>query len=250
MIVAYLQRHCNLSYDKARQKVWLVDSKGLVSSSRTDVLAHHKQPYAHVLPSGASVHNADGILDAVKLVKPSVLIGVSAQGGTFTEAVCKQMASTNRNPVIFALSNPTSKAECTAQQAYQWTNGKCVFASGSPFDPVTLNGKTFVPGQGNNAYIFPGVGLGAIACGAKTLTDDDLAIAASALAKQVTPARLETGCAYPPLSDIRNVSLMIAAAVAENIMKEGRADPILQKTLKSFDAIKERCRSMMYEPKY
>lgn len=145
--------------EEARKYIWLVDSRGLVSSSRQDALAHHKIPYAHDLPTDREFSRDDYVegensilMDAIRLIRPTALIGVSAQGATFTQGVCREMATINASPLIFALSNPTSKSECTAQQAYEWTDGRCVFASGSPFDPVTLaDGKYFVPGQGNNA---------------------------------------------------------------------------------------------------
>jgi malic enzyme len=187
------------------------------------------------------------LLDAIKLIKPSALIGVSAQGGAFTKEICQEMAKINESPLIFALSNPTSKAECTPTQAYEWTNGKCVYASGSPFDPVTLtDGRKFVPGQGNNAYIFPGVGLGALACGASTITDNDFYVAAAVLAEQVSAERLNQGCAYPPLSEIRNVSVKIANAVAKNIYKNKRAS-IKPDNNGDYLAI---CKQIKYEPHY
>lgn len=227
-LIAIAVRHetgCTL--EEARSKIWLVDSRGLVSNARTDKLADHKLHYAHQPPAN---HKDDqfctgnALMDAIKLLEPTAIIGVSAQGGSFTKEICEEMNRLNENPLIFALSNPTSKAECTAQQAYEWTNGRAVFASGSPFQPVTLaDGRTFVPGQGNNAYIFPGVGLGAVSVDAEFVNWDDMYVAASALAAQVTPEDLAKGCAYPPLSDIRKVSLHIAAAVAENMVKTGRA---------------------------
>ncbi len=138
-----------LSLDDARKKIWLVDSRGLITSARdVSKLEHHKLPYAHSL-EGAS--DAVSLLEAVRLLKPTALIGVSAQGGSFTEEVIREMAKLNKNPLVFALSNPTSKSECTAQQAYEWSDGRAVFASGSPFAEVTFNGKRYVPGQGNNA---------------------------------------------------------------------------------------------------
>lgn len=197
-----------LSKGEAKRKCWFVDSKGLVVKSR-DNLQDHKLPYAHdheFLPD---------LMSAMETLKPTALIGVSGQPQTFTQPIVEQMAGMNERPIIFALSNPTSKAECTAEQAYTWTGGRAIFASGSPFDPVTLEGKTYVPGQGNNAYVFPGVGLGVIASGARHVTDEMFAAAARALAHEVSEHDLEKGCIYPPLTKIGDVSAMIAAAVAE-----------------------------------
>ena len=254
LVASAIQKETGCTEKEARKKIWLFDSQGLVSSSRTDKLAHHKVPYAHVLSSSSSSSSIPGngsgdlLLDAVKLIKPTALIGVSAQGGSFTQQICEEMAALNDAPLIFALSNPTSKAECTAEQAYKFTNGRAVFASGSPFDPVTLSdGRHFVPGQGNNAYIFPGVGLGALVAGAKTITDEDLYVAAVQLAKLVSPDRLEKGCAYPPLSEIREVSLKIAAAVAQNICEGGRGKPTSSFSSKGFY---QACKDASYTPQY
>jgi len=201
---------------EARQHCWLVDSKGLVVKSRAG-LAAQKLPYAH-----EHVPVAD-FLSALKALKPTAIIGVAAVGGTFTPEVLRQMADTNQHPIVFALSNPTSKAECTAEQAYQGTDGRALFACGSPFGPVQFAGRTLVPRQGNNSYIFPGVGLGAIACGATRITDEMFLAAAHTLAAQVTPADLNQGSLFPPLSNTREVSARIAVAVAEVAYKRGLA---------------------------
>ena len=221
----------------AMERIWYVDSTGLVCKSRTD-LAVHKKPFAHDHPFIGS------LLEAVENLQPTCLIGVSGTPQTFTKPVVEAMARINKRPVIFALSNPTSKAECTAEQCYGWTEGRALFASGSPFDPVELNGKRHVSGQGNNAYIFPGIGLGAIVCEATRITDEMFSRAAHALAEQVTDADLATGCLYPPLQQIRKVSAHIAAAVAEVAYDEGlalkpRPDDLLQ-------AMKDS----MYNPAY
>jgi len=196
-----------LSEAEARKRIWLVDSRGLVVKDR-EGLNKHKLPYAHEhAPVG-------DFLSAIKTLKPTAIIGVAAVGGTFTLEVLRTMAEINEQPIVFALSNPTSKAECSAEEAYRHTDGRALFACGSPYDPVTLNGKTFVPRQGNNSYIFPGVGLGAIACGATLVTDEMFMAAARTLAGLVTDDDLKQGSLYPALPRIREVSLQIAAAVA------------------------------------
>ncbi|XP_074626264.1 NADP-dependent malic enzyme-like [Acropora palmata] len=208
-----------LSEEDAKRRIWLVDSKGLIVKDRAvGGLNEQKLKYAH------SMEHIRTLAEVVKKVKPTVIIGVAAVAGAFTEEIVKSMASFNERPVIFALSNPTSKAECTAEQAYTWTNGKAVFASGSPFSPVTLpDGRQFVPGQGNNSYIFPGVALGVIASKAQHVTDEMFLLAAESLADQVTSSQLEKGCLFPPLSDIREVSFRVAVDVVKLAYASGLA---------------------------
>jgi malate dehydrogenase (oxaloacetate-decarboxylating)(NADP+) len=215
LIVSAMVRE-GLPEREARQRCWFVDSKGLVVASRTD-LASHKRPYAHQhTPAG-------DLLAAVEALKPTAIVGVSTQPGSFTEAVVKAMARINPRPIIFPLSNPTSKSECTAAEAYGWSGGTAVFASGSPFDEVTWQGRTFVPGQGNNAYIFPGVGLGVLLSRATRVTDTMFYTAARTLAVGVSQESLDRGLLYPRLRDIRGVSARIAAAVAGVAYDEGLA---------------------------
>jgi len=197
-----------LSQKEAHRHCWFVDSKGLVVKSRTD-LAEHKLSYAHEYPFHKD------LLSAVEAVKPTAIIGVSGQPGTFTPEIIKAMGRINERPIIFALSNPTSKAECTAEEAYRYTDKRAIFASGSPFPDVNINGKTFVPGQANNAYIFPGVGLGVVASAASRVTDEMFTAAAKSLTNQVSTEDLKVGRIYPSLSRIREVSAKIALVVAE-----------------------------------
>lgn len=201
----------------ARERCWFFDSKGLVTRDRGDVLAHHKQPFAHAAPG------ATDLIEAVRMLRPTALIGVAGAGPAFTREVIEAMAEINPRPVIFALSNPTSKAECTATEAYTHSGGRAIFASGSPFAPVTLDGVTHVPGQGNNVYIFPGVGLGVLACQAAHVTDSMFLAAARALARRVTGQDLAKGRVYPDLKGIRDVSLDIAVAVAQTAYSLGLA---------------------------
>lgn len=202
---------------EARRRCWFVDSRGLVVSSRTD-LAEHKRRYAHDHPPAA------GLAEAVDALQPTGIIGVSGQPGTFTQPVLNAMGRYNERPIVFALSNPTSRAECTARQAYAWTEGRAIFASGSPFDPVEHDGRTHVPGQANNAYVFPGIGLGVLASRARHVTDAMFMAAARVLADQVDEQDLALGRVFPPLTDIRSVSLAIATAVAEVAWAGGLAD--------------------------
>jgi malate dehydrogenase (oxaloacetate-decarboxylating)(NADP+) len=192
--------------DDARRQLWFVDLNGLVVRERTDLLPHNR-PYAH---------DADrmGFVEAIDSIQPHVLIGATGAPGTFTQTVIERMSRINRRPTIFALSNPTSRAECTADQAYAWSGGRAIFASGSPFAAVTCDGKTFRPAQGNNAYVFPGIGLGAVACRARTLPDELFLEAARTLAGLVRQTDLDQGSIYPPLREIRKISLAIAASVA------------------------------------
>jgi malate dehydrogenase (oxaloacetate-decarboxylating)(NADP+) len=216
VFVAALEEQ-GIDEEEARKQCWFVDSKGLLVASR-DTLPEHKKPYAHEHPP------LDGFVDAVKALQPTAILGLSGQPSTFTKDVVKAMAEINERPIIFALSNPTSKAECTAEQAYSWSDGRAIFASGSPFDPVKFGNQTFVPGQGNNAYIFPGVGLGAIISRARVITDEMFLAAAHSLANQVSDADLERGRVYPAFSRIRKVSALIAYDVAKIAYDKGLTD--------------------------
>jgi malate dehydrogenase (oxaloacetate-decarboxylating)(NADP+) len=226
-----------VSEAEALRRTWLVDSRGLVVKNRAG-LTDHKLRYAH---DHAPVGD---FLTAIHTLKPTAIIGVAAVGGAFTPEVLQVMAELNERPIVFALSNPTSKAECSAEEAYRHTGGRALFACGSPYDPVRLDGKTFVPRQGNNSYIFPGVGLGAIASGARLVTDEMFMAAAHTLAYLVDPDDIEQGSLYPALPRIRDVSAHIAAAVAEVAYKRGLATVPRPNDLMAF------IESQMYNPLY
>jgi len=196
-----------LAPEEARGRLWFVDLNGLVVRSRTDLMEHNL-PYAHD-------HAPLDFERAIDAIRPHVLIGATGAPGTFTRSVVERMSAIHERPVIFALSNPTSRAECTAEQAYSWSGGRAVFTSGSPFGPVRVRGRELRPGQGNNAYVFPGIGLGAVACRARSLPDELFLAAARTLAERVGADRLAEACLYPPLTEIRRISLAIAVSVAE-----------------------------------
>lgn len=239
LIALEISKKCQIPLEEARKNIWLVDSKGLIVSSRKESIQHFKKPWAH------DHKPIKELVDAVKAIKPTVLIGTSGVGQTFTQEVVETMAELNEKPIILSLSNPTSQSECTAEQAYKWSKGRAIFASGSPFAPVEYEGKTFVPGQANNAYIFPGFGLGLIMSGTIRVHDDMLLAASEALAEQLMEEHYEKGMIFPPFRNIRKISARIAAKVAAKAYELGLATRLPQpKEL-------EKCaESSMYSPSY
>jgi len=205
-----------LPIKEARQRSWLFDVKGLVITSRTD-LQDFQRPFSHDQSAVAS------FVEAIETIKPTCIIGVSTVPKLFNQQVIEAMSRVNERPIIFPYSNPTSRSECSAEEAYRWSNGKAIFASGSPFGPVQFGGKTFVPGQGNNVYIFPALGMAILATQAKLVTEAMFIVAAKAVAEQVTPEQLETGLIYPHQSQIFEASIHVAMKVAERIFEDNLA---------------------------
>lgn len=236
LLVAALMEE-GLSRQDAQRHCWFVDSKGLIVNKRTD-LKGHKLDYAH------DHDRVDDFLEAVQRLRPTAIVGVSGQTGRFTKEVLQAMAEINERPVVFALSNPTSKAECTAEEAYRHTEGRAIFASGSPFPAVTLGDRRFVPGQGNNVYIFPGVGMGVMASGATKVTDEMFLAAAKTLAGEVSETDLRFGRVYPPLPRIREVSLAVAKEVAKIAYSRNLA------VLPPPADLHATIEALMYEPDY
>lgn len=236
MVTAAL-RGQGLSEAQARSHCWLMDSKGLVVAARQD-LSEHKRPYAQAHPP---LQDLPAIVAALR---PTVLIGASGAAGLFSESVLRELARHTAQPVVMALSNPTSRAECTAEQAYAWTEGRALFAGGSPFAPVQHAGRTHVPGQGNNSFIFPGLGLGLLASGATRVSDAMFFAAARALADQVTPADLASGRIFPGAQQLRVVAAAVARAVAETAYEAG-----LSRLHRPVD-LGVALHSRMFEPRY
>jgi malate dehydrogenase (oxaloacetate-decarboxylating)(NADP+) len=226
-----------MSPENARARTWLFDVKGLIESSRND-LADFQKPYAH---SHAPVKT---FVDAIESIKPTAIIGVSTVAKAFNEPVIEAMARINQRPIIFPYSNPTSHSECTAEEAYQWSEGRAVFASGSPFPPVRWRDRTFVPGQGNNVYIFPAIGMAVYATRAKRITEEMFITAARAVAEQVTKAELDVGLIYPPQSEILKTELYAAQRVAEVIFQRDLARVAKPADIGAF------IQSQTYKPEY
>jgi malate dehydrogenase (oxaloacetate-decarboxylating)(NADP+) len=203
--------------EDARKAFYLIDTKGLVTNNRGDKLQAHKIPWART----DQTEQIKDLIDIVKKFKPTAMIGLSGTPNVFTEEIVKEMAKHTTRPIIFPLSNPTSKAECSAEQAYKWTDGKAIFAAGSPFAPVTLNGTVYTPGQGNNMYIFPGLGMGSFLSRATEISDEMILTAAETLVDCVTDEMLAAGSIYPPLNMIRDISLKIAVRVMEKAQEQG-----------------------------
>lgn len=226
-----------LSEQEAIARITLMDVNGLLETSRTD-LSTHQQRYAKDSPATTS------LLDVITAVRPSVLVGVSTSGGAFTQDVVKAMSSLNAQPIILPLSLPESNAECTAEQAYEWSNGKALFAAGLQYPEVTLNGRIFYPGQANNFYIFPALGLAVYATCPKLITDALVIQAAHALADQVDPSGRARGRLFPPQTDILEVSITSACRIADYIFDQGMA------TVERPQDIRAWIESILYSPQY
>jgi malate dehydrogenase (oxaloacetate-decarboxylating)(NADP+) len=200
----------------ARRRNALFDINGLLVTSRTD-LADFQKPFAQEHPPVST------FVEAVEALRPTGIIGVSTVPKLFNREVIQAMARINERPIIFPYSNPTSRSECTAEEAYKWSEGRAVFASGSPFPPVEINGRRFVPGQGNNVYIFPAMGMAVFATEATRVTEEMFIVAAQAVAEQVTEENLSMGLIYPPQSRILEASLHVAERIAACILEKGLA---------------------------
>ena len=226
-----------MSLKEAQSRVYMFDVNGLLESTRTD-LVDFQIPYAH---SHAPTRD---FAAAIESIKPTTIIGVSTIGGAFSQKVVEAMCRVNERPIILALSNPTSCAECTPEQAYTWSNGKAIYAAGVPFSPVTFKGQTFIPGQANNFYIFPAVAMAIYATEAKRVTDEMFIEAAKAVADQVSPELLKQGLLYPLQGDILETEIKTAARVAKLVFDSGLAGVERPADMESL------IRSHVYTPAY
>jgi malate dehydrogenase (oxaloacetate-decarboxylating)(NADP+) len=226
----YTREPHNLSEEEAKKKFFLVDTKGLVTADRGDRLAEHKKYFARSDLGGKQCGTLE---EVIEFVKPSALIGLAATGGIFTEEIVRSLTSNvtaggaTRRPILFPLSNPTTKAECTFAQAIEWTDGKAIFASGSPFPaytPSTPIGEhtTYYPNQGNNVYVFPGLGMGAVLAKAEKVTDDMVYASAAALCDSLTQEEVDVGLIYPRIERVRQASV----EVARSVMRMARQDKV------------------------
>lgn len=223
--------------EEARKRTMLFDVKGLVVQSRDDI-ADFQKPFA------LDHAPIDDFAKAVEALKPTAIVGVSTVPKLFTKQVIEAMTASNARPIIFPYSNPTSRSECTAEEAYRWSQGRAVFASGSPFPPVHYEGKTFIPGQGNNVYIFPAMGMAVYATQARRVTDAMFIVAARAVAEQVGDDSLATGLIYPPQSKILAASLHVAVKIAEHIFEHDLA------RVDRPENIEEHIRALAYAAQY
>ena len=236
-LITSAMRREGLGETEARQRIWFFDSRGLVEAGRHD-LAAHKQPYAH------QHQPVNRFLEAVESLRPTGIIGLSTQGGAFDESILEAMARLNAQPIVFALSNPTSSSECSAETAYRVSRGRALFASGSPFPPVTSEGRVLVPGQANNAYIFPGMGLGIVLSQASRVSEGMFHVAARVVAEAVDSEELARGTLLPGLDRIRELSVQVSAAVVQLAVEEGLSRETLP------DDVVAWVRKRLYQPVY
>jgi malate dehydrogenase (oxaloacetate-decarboxylating)(NADP+) len=236
LIVSAMVRE-GLPLKEAQARISLFDVNGLLEPSRKD-LFDFQAPYAH--PHAPT----RDFVAAIESLRPTAIIGVSTVGKAFTRQVVEAMSRINDRPIIFALSNPTDHAECTPEEAYQWSKGKALYAAGVQFPPVSYGGQTLLPGQANNLYIFPAVGMAIYATQTKRVTDEMFIEAAQALADQVTPAHLQQGLLYPPQSNILEIEIKTAARVARVVFESNLARVARPADYEVF------IRSHVYRPEY
>jgi malic enzyme len=245
MVTAFVEE--GLSREEAMARIWTVDSKGLVTKARSN-LEDFKATYAKDVDEVANFSSRGRshitLEETIENVEPTILIGTSGSPGTFSERVIKAMAKVNRRPIIFPLSNPTSKSECRPEDAIPWSGGRAIIATGSPFPPVTYNGTRYRISQGNNAFVFPGIGLGLTVSRAKRVTDTMFLEAAKALAAQVTQKDLDVVAVFPELTRIRECSLAVACATVQQAVREGHAEPGI------LDNLEQKLRQAMWYPEY
>ncbi|KAI8097013.1 uncharacterized protein BX664DRAFT_258166 [Halteromyces radiatus] len=246
-IQEYFTTEHNMTEDQAKRLFWIVDSKGMVTLDRGDKLAQHKIYYARDDNQGQQIKSS---LDIINHVKPTILIGLSSIPGAFTKEILVRLGELNKNPIVFPLSNPATQAECTFEQAMQATNHRVIFASGTAFPAFTEpdTGKKHIPGQGNNMYIFPGLGLGAVLARPLSISDRMIYMASKALADSLTPEEISQGWLYPSLQRIREVSALVATAVCEEALSEGVAQDLKHIGDKSHAQLVDYVSSQMWVP--
>jgi malate dehydrogenase (oxaloacetate-decarboxylating)(NADP+) len=235
LVSAFQER--GLSQEAAQSRISMFDVEGLLEPSRAD-LSPWQKPYAH------DAKPSRDLVETIEALKPTILIGVSTKGGAFTQRVVETMSRLNERPIIFALSNPTDRAECTAEQAYTWSKGKALYAAGVQFPNVTVDNKTFYPGQANNFYIFPAIGLATYAARPVRITDACFIRAAQALADQVGPELRARGRLFPSQADILESEVTTATRVAELMFDDGLAEARRPRDLRAF------IEAQLYDPHY
>jgi malate dehydrogenase (oxaloacetate-decarboxylating) len=238
-----------LTRDEAVKRIWTTDSHGLVTTARPKLeafKAHYARATEEVAHYTCRERGQITLVETIANAKPTMLIGTSATPAIFDEAVVREMAKVNERPIIFPLSNPTSKSECTPEDAIRWSEGRAIVATGSPFKPVTYGGKHYRIGQGNNAFVFPGIGLGLTIGAVRRVTDGMFLEAAKALAAKVTPQDLENGAVYPELARIRECSFAVACAAVRRAIREGLADTDVM----DVDHVEQTVERAMWFPEY
>jgi malate dehydrogenase (oxaloacetate-decarboxylating) len=239
--------HDGMSEDEARSRIYMLDSHGLIHDGRTD-LADYKKPFQQKLKSLADWQLSDkskiSLADTVKNAHPTVLVGVTGNPNEFTEDIVREMAAHTKRPIIFPLSNPTSRCEAQPVDLVRWTDGRALIATGSPFDPVPYQGGSIHIAQCNNSYIFPAMGLGILSVGAKRVTDEMFMAAALALKERAPALKDPKASLLPRLEDLRDVARHIALAVAAKAEEQGQADKTSEQD------IEQRVDEMMWQPAY